>query len=157
MVFKSPRKVIPTLPNLVLGDDIIEKVDCFKYLGVHLDPSLSWDRHIQMVASKMSSMCGILSRISSFLPRKALLQFYFAHIHSHLTYVITSWGRACKSKLKKLQTIQNRCLKIIFKLPLLYSSNRLYSDSPHNILPVIGLCDEQTLLLVHKVLHCPAT
>lgn len=90
-----------------------------------------------------------------FLSYKVLLQFYYAHIHSRLSYLILSWGRACKSKLKKLQTIQNRCIKAIFKLPHLYPSLQLYSNLPHQILPIVGICELQTLLLVHDVLNNP--
>lgn len=155
MIFRSPRKILPQVPVLAIGTDIVDKVETFKYLGAYLDSTLSWDDHINKVASKISSMCGILRRISYFVPRKVMLHFYFAHIHSHLSYLIISWGRACKSKLKKLQILQNRCLKIIFKLPFLYPSIQLYANLPHTILPILGLCEEQTLLMVHSILHDP--
>lgn len=155
MIFRSPRKTLPNLPDLVMDVNVIERVDSFKYLGIHLDCILSWDYHIKKLAGKISTMCGILKRISHFVPRKVLFMFYFAHVHSHLNYLIIAWGRACKSKLKKLQTLQNRCIKIIYNLPWLFSSVRLYTDFPHKILPIQGMCDEQTLLLIHNMLHNP--
>lgn len=155
MIFRSPRKSLPILPELMLGNVIIDNVQAFKYLGILLDCTLSWDQHIKKIAGKVSSMCGVLKRISSFVPRKVMLLLYFAHIHSHLNYMIIVWGRACKSKLKKLQTLQNRCIKIIFNLPLLYPTIGLYTDFPHKILPLQGMCEEQTLLMVHNILHNP--
>lgn len=155
MIFRSPRKTLSNLPDLVMDVNVIERVDSFKYLGIHLDCILSWDYHIKKLAGKISTMCGILKRISHFVPRKVLFMFYFAHVHSHLNYLIIAWGRACKSKLKKLQTLQNRCIKIIYNLPWLFSSVRLYTDFPHKILPIQGMCDEQTLLLIHNMLHNP--
>lgn len=91
--------------------------------------------------------------MSSFVSRNILLKFYFAHIHSCLNYLIIAWGRACKSSLKKLQTLQNRCLKIIFKKPVLFPTLELYSNNSHNILPINGLCDLQTIIYVHDTLH----
>lgn len=157
MMFRSPRKLLPSVPNLVMGSVIIERVNSFKYLGVYLDSTLSWDQHITKTAGKVSYLCGILKKVSSFVPRKALLMFYYAHIHSQLNYMVIVWGRACKSKLKKLQTLQNRCMKIIFNLPPLFSSARLYTDFTHKILPIQGLCEEQTLLFIHNLLHNPAS
>lgn len=81
--------------------------------------------------------------------------FYYAHIHSHFNYLIIVWGRACKSKLKKLQVLQNRCIKQIYNLPFLFPSVQLYSDFPHNILPLQGMCEEQTLLMIHNILRNP--
>lgn len=155
MIFRSPRKAAPNTTGLIIGSDTIEKVDSFKYLGLYLDSTLSWDYHINKVANKTSSMCGILKRLSSFLPRKALLLFYFAHIHTHFNYLIISWGRASKSKLKRLQTLQNRCFKIIYNLPFLFSTVRLYTDFSHNTLPILGLCEQQTLQMVHNIIHNP--
>lgn len=156
MIFRSPRKVLPNLPDLLMGTNVIERVDYFKYLGIVLDCTLSWDQHIKEVEQKASKMCGILRRVSSFIPRRALLMFYYAHIHSHFNYLIIAWGRACKSKLKKLQVLQNRSIKLIYNLPFLFPSVRLYSDFPHKILPIQGMCEEQTLLLIHNMLHNPA-
>lgn len=155
MIFRSPKKAPPITPDLLIGTDSIEKVDSFKYLGILLDCTLSWDPHIKNLANKISALCGILKKFSCFLPRKALLTFYFAHIHSRFSYLIISWGRACKSKLKRLQTLQNRCFKIIYNLPPLFPSVRLYTDFPHNSLPILGLCELQTLQMVHNVLYNP--
>ena len=63
------------------------------------------------------------------------------------------WGRAASSYLQKLQSLQNRSLKIIFDKPLLFSTLSLFSDTSHNILPLAFLCNTQTLLFVHDILH----
>lgn len=118
---------------------------------------MSWDGHIKHVCNKISSLCGVLRRVRSFVPTKILLKFYHAHIHSRLSYLIIAWGRACKSKLKKLQILQNRCLKIQFKLPHLYPTVQLYTNLPHQILPISAICELQTLSLIHDVINNPTT
>lgn len=104
----------------MFGIDTIEEVSTIRYLGLQLDSTLSWENHIKSVESKVASLCGMMYRVSSFVPRHALMKFYYGCVHSLFQYLIIAWGHACKSKLKKLQVLQNRCLKIIFKLPLLY-------------------------------------
>lgn len=153
LFFHSPRKKIVYNSNVRIGTNIIERVDYFKYLGIFLDTTLSWKNHINHVEKKVASLCGIMRRISTFVTRRALLSFYYAYIHSQLNYLVSIWGRACISNLKKLQVLQNRCLKIMFKRPFLYPTLMLYSDRSHNILPLVALCDLQTHQLVFDVLH----
>lgn len=153
MIFRSSRKILPEHLDPKLDGDSIEKVDSFKYLGIFLDSKFSWEVQISHIERKISSLCGILSRVQGFVPRHVSMKFYYAHIHSLLQYIITVWGRACKSRLMRLQVLQNRCLKIIFRLPHLYPTFDLYANLSHNILPLLGLCELQTLHMVHKIRH----
>ena len=131
----------------------IEKVKHFKYLGVLLDSTLSWDYHIKEVERKASSLCGAMWRVRPFVPSHALLTFYYACIHSHFQYLSVVWGYAYISKLRKLQTIQNRCLKTIFNKPHRFPTVQLYSDTSHSVLPIRDICELQTVSLVHSILH----
>lgn len=153
MMFHSSRKIFQQRNQVLLNSSCIEQVSSFKYLGLMLDSTLSWANHIKNVEKKVSSLCGIMRRVSHFVSRRILLNFYFAHIHSRLSYLIIAWGRASKSSLKKLQTLQNRCLKTIFSKPFLFPTLQLYSDVSHNILPIHSLCKIQTLIFVHDTLH----
>ena len=153
MIFHSNRAVIQLHRNPKYSGQEIEKAENFKYLGILLDNSLSWLPQIKSVERKVACLCGVMWRVNKFLPRHVLLKFYYAYIHSHLNYLVSIWGRACKTFLAKIETLQNRCLKIIFNKPLLYATKELYANRSHNILPVDCLCDLQTLLFVHDILH----
>lgn len=153
MIFHSFRKSVQQHDNIMLNSYRIEEVKSFKYLGLILDSTLCWFDHIKYVEKKVSSLCGIMRRVSYFVSRSTLLKIYFAHIHSCLNYLIIAWGQACKSSLRKLQTLQNRCLKTIFKIPVLFPTLQLYSEISHNILPINGLCDLQTIIYVYDTIH----
>lgn len=155
MLFHSPRKKVTTHMNPSVGQVAIEKVLKFKYLGLVLDANLSWGSHIEHIQGKIASLCGLMYRVRPFVPRNALLKFYFGCIHSHLQYLIIVWGHACKSKLKKLQVLQNRCFKIIYSLPQLYSTNQLYTNLTHKALPIRGLCELQSCLFIYDVIKNP--
>lgn len=155
MIFNSMRKIINNYVHPRLENQVIEKVNCFKYLGIHLDPTLSWVYQINHIEKKLAPLCGILWRVSTFVPRHVLLKFYFAFIHSQLNHLVSVWGYASSTSLNKIRTLQNRCLKTIFKKPLLYSTLQLYSDESHKILPLNYLRDYQTLLFVHNLQNNP--
>ena len=42
----------------------------FKYLGVNLDPSLTWNDHIDYIASKISSRLGNLNCADNYMSLK---------------------------------------------------------------------------------------
>lgn len=152
ILFHSPRKKIVSHNNPIVGTTAIEKVKNFKYLGLILDATLSWKEHIEHLRNKIASLCGLMHRVKTFVPKHTLLSFYYSCIHSHLLYLIIVWGHASKSNLQKIQVLQNRCLKIIFHLPQLFSTVQLYSNVSHNILPLRGLCKLQTCLFMYDIL-----
>jgi hypothetical protein len=53
-----------------------------KFLGLTLDNTLSWKRHIEQVVSKMCSVCYALRNIKAVVTRDTLRIIYFATIHS---------------------------------------------------------------------------
>lgn len=63
MVFRSARKILPHLTEPKIGTTSIEYVTSFKYLGVHLDSTLSWEVHIKHVERKVASLCGIVRKL----------------------------------------------------------------------------------------------
>ena len=72
-----------------------------KYLGPH----------IQYTNSKISR---ILFRLSHFLTLNTLKQIYYSLIYPYLHYGIMSWGNTYPSRLTKVQTKQNKCIRCIF-------------------------------------------
>ena len=148
MLFHSPRKKTIPRNHPRLNNIVIELVSEFKYLGIVLDPILSWDRHIVSLEKKVSVLCGSIRKVKSFVSKAALLKYYYACIHSLLQYLNIVWGNACKSKLRRLQVLQNRCLKHIFKLPCLYPTVNLYNNTNHRILPIRGMCHLQTCYII---------
>ena len=83
----------------------LEQCDNSKLLGVYLDSYLSFDKHIPYLSSKVSPKIALLHRLRSFLPVKALNQFYLTAIQSLFDYCLTVWG----STTNKKYTTENRC------------------------------------------------
>ena len=75
-----------TQVKLRLNDDVIEQVCSVKLLGVYIDERLSWDNHIQQVASKLSKNIGILATLKYTVPQKVLCLIYCSLVLPYLTY-----------------------------------------------------------------------
>ena len=82
-----------------------------RFLGLILDNTLSWKKHIEQVVSKMCSACYALQNIKSVVTQDTLKMIYFAHIHSLLSYGIILWGNS--SYAKKVFIIQKKSIRII--------------------------------------------
>ena len=46
----------------MLGDTEMEKVDCFKYLGLLVSSDMSFSKHIESICSKARKVTGLLYR-----------------------------------------------------------------------------------------------
>ena len=74
MLFGSPLK-LATLSQpikLLLDNQLLSQVDTYKYLGVWLDPTLSWKEHVRHTSKKIASRIALLSRAKRFLPLDSL-------------------------------------------------------------------------------------
>ncbi|KAK1784308.1 hypothetical protein P4O66_003688, partial [Electrophorus voltai] len=85
----------------------VERVDSFRYLGVHIPQDLSWSRHTNSLAKKARQCLYHLRRLRDFrLPSKVLRNFYTCTIKSILTGNITVWfGNSTKQDRQTLQRV----------------------------------------------------
>ena len=54
------------LPELKIGNNVIERVTSIKFLGVMIDENISWRDHIKTVENKLSKNIGLLYRANSY-------------------------------------------------------------------------------------------
>ncbi|XP_030611226.1 uncharacterized protein LOC115798502 [Archocentrus centrarchus] len=77
---------------VMIGGTAVERVDNFKYLGVHISQDLSWSCHTTALAKKAHQRLYHLRRLRDFkLPSKVLRNFYTCTIESIITGNITTW------------------------------------------------------------------
>lgn len=157
MIFHSAWRNVPVLPAVLVEDVEIQRVSVYKYLGLILDSKLNWELHIDHLKQKIAPICGALWKMSSFVPRTWLLKLYYTMVHSRLQYLTAVWGSARQVRIRELQSLQNRCLKVVFNLPRLYSTQMLYEDPRHSALPIRGLHAIQNITLTHNMINDPET
>ncbi|MGL4388073.1 MAG: RNA-directed DNA polymerase, partial [Brevinema sp.] len=130
-IFFSVRKRRPVLNLKDNEGNSIEWKKQIKYLGVILDSRLRWAPHIAEVRKKalaaMAALYPIFNR-RSHLSRQNRIILYRALITPILLYAVPTWGNASPSNIKKLQTVQNKALKIIYNTPLLTNLKKLHIE-----------------------------
>ena len=75
-----------------VNDTVIERVDTFNFLGLHISHDLKWNSHIQTMSQKLSKITGILHRLKEEYPSSILKSIYNTLILPYLNYCILSWG-----------------------------------------------------------------
>lgn len=135
--------------SLILNGEEIEKVSEFKYLGLHLDNRLRFDKHIQHIRKTISPLAGMLWRCRKYIPDDKKKQLYFSYVYSHMSYMLPIYGPyLSKNALSRLRVLQNKAIKSIFGLPRLTNTTYLYSNA---ILPTELMVPYLQILRVYKM------
>ena len=101
--------------NIFYGDSILKQQRHFKYLGVVVDESLSWNNHVSYVASRVYPKLKLLGRISSFLSPEILLKIYKTTNLPIWDYGCIVWGFCSKKNSDFLERLQNKAMQIILR------------------------------------------
>lgn len=124
---KSPKRN----PSILIQHDghTVPFKDSVKYLGVYLDKKLIFKTHIELTTDKalrcFRSLYPLLSKKSRLNTDNKLL-IYKTIIRPIMLYGSCVWGKAATTHIKRLQIMQNKALKTIFKLPYLYRTRDLH-------------------------------
>ena len=49
--------------SVLINQNLIQKFECVKYLGVYLDTKLSWKTHIDKLCKKVSKVSGMVYKL----------------------------------------------------------------------------------------------
>ena len=139
----NPRKLDKEKSDITLDihDLNIVKAKQIKLLGVTIDDDLNFTEHIKEICTKASKKVGVLNRLRNLIPCRAKLLLYKCFIMPHLTYCHLVWHFCKNSDYRKLERLQERALRTIYrshsesyeellgraKLPTLY--NRRLQDT----------------------------
>jgi hypothetical protein len=112
------RQKRPHLQNqhlsLNVQNEEIGQVEGLKYLGVHIDQNLNFNKHIDDVCKKLRRALGVLRRASPFINQATRVTLYNTLMLPHFEYCCTVWGCSItQSNLHQLQIIQNCAMRII--------------------------------------------
>ena len=99
---------------IVIKDKTLDYKSSCKYLGLQIDPRLSFKDHIDQVVKKLNKFCGLIYHVRHLYPRKCLLMFYNSFAKSVITYGLLIYGSAAKTNLAKIDSAQRRILRAIF-------------------------------------------
>ena len=144
------NRVDDDLPDLVLNNEVIKRVDKTKYLGINIDESLNWKEQYKTIKNKLKGGLSSLRKLKNILPQKKLDQVYKALFESHLRYGDIVWSSLPNTKLSQLQRLQTRAKKLIV--------DAKYKDGWNcEWLNVKSLLSFDKGVMTYKILHdlCP--
>ena len=76
VIFSRKTNKKKTHPPLVFNNTNVTQSIYQKHLGIILDSKLTFENHINMVATKINKNIGLLSKLQNLLPRTALIKIY---------------------------------------------------------------------------------
>ena len=114
MLFRSRGKRDD--PQITLYGSPIMVADELKYLGLTLDPRLTWTSHIRnlkRICQPAISVLSCLSHLTWGACRETLRYIYQTIVLPKINYGAQIYGSTPNKKLKALEPIQNKCLRLI--------------------------------------------
>lgn len=94
----------------------LESLDCIKYLGIWLDKSLRWGRHVNEICEKASKFLQLLKVLSGSgwgVHPKHARNLYISLIRSRIDYGSFLYDNSANTHLLKLDKVQNQAMRAI--------------------------------------------
>ena len=113
MLISNLRNVKNNKHVLKIGDSVIERKQCVKFLGVYIDEHLAWHEHIQACKSKLISALYAICRVKYIVPTESLDALYYSLAYPHLSYGIALWGATYATHMNKLVVLQKKILRAL--------------------------------------------
>ena len=107
------RKRTPFHCNLYYDGKSLPVEKEIKVLGVTFDSKLTWNKHLSNVSGRAGQKLGALRRISSKLSVPGRATVYKSQVRSVMEYSSLAWMGAAPTHLKKLDSVQERAIKVI--------------------------------------------
>jgi hypothetical protein len=103
------------IPQLTLGNELVERVHSSKLLGVIISDDLKWEEHIHYINSKAGKRLYYLRELKhAGLSKEDLICIYLALIRPVCEYACPVWSTCLTLEQKQtIESIQRRSLRII--------------------------------------------
>ena len=94
MLFGSKQMPRTSQFQVLLERQVLQQATDTKFLGVIIDDKLKWNKHMDLIALKLSKGLGIIGRAKNKLPESILKVLYYTLIYPYLNYCCIIWGSA---------------------------------------------------------------
>ena len=116
---------------LRMNDIQVPEVEVVRYLGIHLQQRLTYDSHISELVRRLRTRINLLRPLLSqasalSLDNKRLL--YLTLVRPIWQYGCSVWGQASNTQIKRVQTQQNRVLRMITNAPWFVRNDVIHRD-----------------------------
>ena len=109
----SRRRVPVCTHTIVINDQPLEKVQSYKYLGVHISSDLSWSNHVSNVCSRAKKQMGMLYRRFYCDCEPNTLKILY--VRPLLEYAVPVWDPHLVKDIAALESVQRFATKVCTK------------------------------------------
>ena len=118
-----------------------------RFLGIQIDPRLTWMEHIETLGKKLSGATYAIRRINQTVSSEAARTTYFALFHARMTYGIEVWGHSAHTTI--ILTHQKRAVRAINGATQATHCKPLFQE--HGILTVYAEYVYRCLCEIHNI------
>ena len=129
---------------LVTSNDEIPVV---KFLGIFIDPNLSFKYHTSVICKKLSKALFTLRMAKNILSKKNLKLIYYSTFHCHLIYAIQIWSCCPTASINKLFKLQKTAIRTLCNAK--YNSHTEPLFKKEEILPLPDFISFFKILFMH--------
>ena len=119
----------PVHPPLIMNNETLTNVESHKHLGITVESSGSWHKHIQLITIKAWQRIHIMRKLKFHLDRKSLDIIYTSFIRPILEYEDVVWCNLTKYQEDELEKIQIEAARIVTGATKLVSHDNLYRET----------------------------
>lgn len=102
-----------TTPSYFLNGNRLEPVLSYKYLGIHINSTLTWSQHIYQIINNANRVLGYLRRNLSSAPSTLKLLLYKSLVRPKLEYAASVWDPCSSSLINAIELVQNNAARFI--------------------------------------------
>lgn len=127
----SRQRAQPNLPPIPFNQSHIAWYPEVKLLGLTFDPKLNWKAHINETISRSTKRRGMLHNLlypHSPTSLRTKLVIYLTLIRPIIMYAVPTWTTTASTTLNKLQTFQNKFLRLITGAPWFVRNSIISND-----------------------------
>ena len=99
--------------NYVLANELIPRVDSYKYLGVTVTKDLRWNTHCQLIRNKSNKTLGLLRRTLSPCSKDVKSKAYKALVRPQLEYGAEAWNPYTSGAVDGLEQVQKTAARFV--------------------------------------------
>ena len=115
------NKSSPFATQYLINNNKIQQVSQAKYLGVHIDETLSWNFHVNFVSNKANNVRAFLQRNLRQCPANVRERCYLTLVRPILEYACVVWSPYTMTNIDKLERVQRKAARFVCNDYSMYS------------------------------------
>ena len=157
LLFLATPTPLNQLPVLKIGDKEIERVgkgqpeEAVRFLGVHIDESLDFKSHINILKGKLSSGIFALASAKEYTPLKVRKNIYYALVESYLRFGCILYSGAKYRDIRELEILQKKAIRHVAGAHPWAHTDPIFQSL--GILKLSDLISLERVTFIHKYQH----